>query len=148
MIIKPKVTSWGFLGPVAYKSYHCVSVRNRFPLKLYVSLNNVVLQNIMRETNWIVIRTQLYRLFCKKSYSNDWDGPFRPGAILVLNSNDMTSLSASALNTDCTVSGLHSSIGRKGHSLQDYTGWMTEMQWKIAGSKRPFSVLCASFARR
>ena len=42
--------------------------------------------------------------------------PFRPGAIIVLNSNDMTSLFASALNTNSGISGLHSPIGRKGHS--------------------------------
>ena len=57
---------------------------------------------------------------------------FKPGAFLVLNSNGMASLLASALNTASTVSGLHSSIGRKGHSLQVYT---TEIQWKITGSK-------------
>ena len=56
----------------------------------------------------------------------------------MLNSNDMTSLSTSASNTDFTVSGLHSSIGRRGFSLQVYTGWMTEIQLKIAGSSLSF----------
>ena len=46
----------------------------------------------------------------------------------MLNSNDMTSILASALNTDSTVSRLHSSTGRKGYSLQGYIGWMTKIQ--------------------
>ena len=61
-----KETSCGILGPVAYKSYHCVSAWYRIPLKLYVFLENIVLHNIIGETNWIVIRTQFYRLFCEK----------------------------------------------------------------------------------
>ena len=48
--------SWGLLGPVSFKSYHCVPVRNRFALKLYVLVKNIVLSNIMCEINWIVIR--------------------------------------------------------------------------------------------
>ena len=99
---------------MAFKSYHCVSVRNRFPLKLDVIPKNIILHNVMCETHWIAIRTQCV--------------PFRPAAILVLNWNDMTSLLASALNTDSAVSGLHSSIGRKGYSLQGYTRWMTEIR--------------------
>ena len=83
----PKEISWGLSGPVAYKSYHFVSIRNRFPLKLYVYIKNIVLHNIMCETNWIVIviRTQFYTLFCGKSCTKDRNGPFRPGAIIVLN---------------------------------------------------------------
>ena len=46
----------------------------------------------------------------------------------MLNSNVITSLLASALNIDSTVSGLLSSIGRKGHSRQGYAGWMREKQ--------------------
>ena len=104
-----KETSRGLLGPVAYKWHHCISVRIGFSLKLYAFPKNIVLHNILCETNWIVIRAQFYRLFCEKDIK-DRNVPFRPGAILVLNSNDMTSLSASASNTDSTVSGLHSSI--------------------------------------
>ena len=40
-----------------------------------------------------------------------------------------------------TVSGLHAAIGRKGHSLPGYPGWMTEIQWQITGSKGPFGPL-------
>ena len=40
----------GLLGPVAYNSY-CVSLKNYFPLKLYVFLKNIVLHNIIGETN-------------------------------------------------------------------------------------------------
>ena len=47
----PKETSWGLLEPVAYKSYHCVSLKNRFPMKLDVFLKNIVLHNVMCETN-------------------------------------------------------------------------------------------------
>ena len=134
-----KETSWGILGPaVPYKKYHCISVRTRFPLKLYAFLENIDLHNILCETNWIVIRAQFYRLFCEKD-TKDRNGPFRSVAVLVLNSNDMTSLSARALNTDSTVSRLHSSSGRKGYSLQVYTGWMTEIQLKSAGSSLSFS---------
>ena len=46
----------------------------------------------------------------------------------MLNLNDITSLLASALNTDSTISGQYSSIGRKGHSLQGYIGGITEIQ--------------------
>ena len=56
----PIETHWGPLGPVAYESYHCVSLKNGFPLKLYVFHKNIVLHNIMCETNWIVIRTKFY----------------------------------------------------------------------------------------
>ena len=61
LCINPKETSWGLKGPVAYISYHCVSLKNRFLLKRYVFLKNIVLQNIMCETNWIVITTTFYR---------------------------------------------------------------------------------------
>ena len=57
----PKETSWGLKGPVAYISYHCVSLKNRFVLKRYVFLKNIVLHNIICETNWIVITTKFYR---------------------------------------------------------------------------------------
>ena len=46
----------------------------------------------------------------------------------MLNLNDIASLLANALNTDSTISGQYSSIGRKGHSLQGYTGGITEIQ--------------------
>ena len=58
----PKETSWDTLSPVTYKAYHCISYMNRFPLKLYVFLKNVVLHNVMCEKNWIVITTQFYWL--------------------------------------------------------------------------------------
>ena len=102
-----------------------------FPLKPYVFIKNIVLHNIIGETKRIAIRTQFYRLFCEK----------------ITQKNEMRSLLTSALNTDSTVSGLHFSIGRKGHSLQGYTGWMTERHWKIDGLKRPVSVLYVSFAQ-
>ena len=60
-LFNPKETSWGLKGPVAYKSYHCVSLKNRFLLKCYVFLKNIVLHNIMCETNWIVKTTKFYR---------------------------------------------------------------------------------------
>ena len=41
---------------------------------------------------------------------------FRPGAVPVLNSNDMASLLTGPLNRDCTVLELHSFIGKKVHS--------------------------------
>ena len=50
-IINPKATSWGLKGPIAFISYHCVSLKNRFLLKRYVFLKNIVLHNIMCETN-------------------------------------------------------------------------------------------------
>ena len=59
--VDPKETSWGLKGPVAYLSYHCVSLKNRFLLKRYVFLKNIVLHNIMCETNWIVITTKFYK---------------------------------------------------------------------------------------
>ena len=136
-----------FLCPVGYKSYQCVSLRNRFPLKLYVFLKNIVLHSIMCETSWTVIRTQFYRLLSEKLHK-DPNGPFRPGAIIVLHSNDITSLLASVLNTYSTLSWPHSSSRKKGHSLQGYTGWMTEIQWKIVRSKKPVSVIHASLVRR
>ena len=55
----------------------------------------------------------------RKSYTKKRNGPFRPAAIIVFNSNNMTYL----------------------------LGLMIEIHWKIAGSKRPVSVLYASFAR-
>ena len=63
--VNPEETSWDLLGPMAYKSHHCVSVRNCFPLPLkrYVFLKNIVLHNIVCETNWIEMRTQFYILF-------------------------------------------------------------------------------------
>ena len=64
--INPKETSWSPKGPVAYISYHCVSLKNRFLLKRYVFLKNIVLQNIMCETKWIVITSKFYRYFCEK----------------------------------------------------------------------------------
>ena len=145
--LNPKQTSWDLLCPVAYKSYQCVSLRNRLPLKLYVFLKNIILHSIMCEISWTVIRTQFYRLLSEKVHK-DPNGPFRPGAIIVLHSNDITSLLASVLNKYSTLSWPHSSSRRKGHSLQGYTGWMTEIQWKIARSKRPVSVIHASFVRR
>ena len=36
-----KETSWGLEGPVAYISYHCVSLKNRFLSKCYV-LHNIM----------------------------------------------------------------------------------------------------------
>ena len=60
-LLNPKKTSWGLKGPVAYISYHCVSLKNRFLLKRYVFLKNIVLHNIMCETNSIVITTKFYR---------------------------------------------------------------------------------------
>ena len=59
-VINPKETSWGLKGPVAYRSYHCVSLENRFLLKRYVFLKNIVLRNIMCETKWIVITTTFF----------------------------------------------------------------------------------------
>ena len=59
--LNPKGTSWGLKGPVAYISLHCVSLKNRYLLKRYVFLKNIVLHNIMCETNWIVITTKFYR---------------------------------------------------------------------------------------
>ena len=61
VFFNPKETSWGLKGPVAYISYHCVSLKNRFLLKRYVFLKNIVLHNIMCETNWIVITTKFDR---------------------------------------------------------------------------------------
>ena len=49
LYINPKETSWGLEGPVAYISYHCVSLKNRFLLKGYVFLKNIVFHNIMCE---------------------------------------------------------------------------------------------------
>ena len=142
VFFNPKETSWDLLGPMTYKLYHCVSVRNCFPWKFYVFLKSIVLHNIMCEKkNWILSGIQFCRLFREKATETT-------RATLVLNLNEMTSLFAAALNTESTASGLHSSIGWKGHSLQGYTGSMTEIQWKIAGSKRPLSVLYASFAQR
>ena len=60
-VINPKETSWGLKGPVAYISYHRVSLKNRFLLKRYVFLTNIVLHNVMCETNWMVITTKFYR---------------------------------------------------------------------------------------
>ena len=63
-MFNPKETSWGLFGlkgPVAYISYHSVSLKNRFLLKRYVFLENIVLHNIMCEINWIVITTKFYR---------------------------------------------------------------------------------------
>ena len=64
--LNAKETSWGLKGPVAYISYHCVSLKNRFLLKRYVFLKNIVLHNIICETKWIVITTKFYRFFCEK----------------------------------------------------------------------------------
>ena len=85
--LNPKETSWGLKGPVAYVSYRGISLKNRFLLKRYVFFKNIVLHNIMCETNWIIITTKIYRW---KSYTKDWNGPLMPGAILVRNSNKMT----------------------------------------------------------
>ena len=52
---------WRLLGPVAYTSYHCVSLKNRPPLKLHLFHKNIVLHNIMCETNCTVIRAKFYR---------------------------------------------------------------------------------------
>ena len=41
---------------VVYKSNHRVSLRNHFLLKRYVFLKNIVLHNVMCETNWTVTR--------------------------------------------------------------------------------------------
>ena len=60
-LFNPKETSWGLKGPVAYISYHCISLKNRFLLKRYVFPKDIVLHNIMCETNWIVITTKFYR---------------------------------------------------------------------------------------
>ena len=57
-VFNPKETSCSLLDPVAYKLFYCVSARNRFPLKLYVFLKNIVLHNIMSDPKWIVISTQ------------------------------------------------------------------------------------------
>ena len=59
-VFNPEETSCGLLDPVAYRLYHCVTARNRFHLKLYVFLKNIVLHNIMSQPNWIVVRTQFY----------------------------------------------------------------------------------------
>ena len=66
MIVNPKETSWGLKGPVAYISHHCVSLKNRFLLKRYVFPKNIVLHNIMCETNWIVITKNFTDSFVKK----------------------------------------------------------------------------------
>ena len=58
--IDPNENPWGLLGMVAYKSCHFVSLKKTFPLKLRVFLKNIVLHNIMCETNWIVIKTKFY----------------------------------------------------------------------------------------
>ena len=60
-VFNPKKTFWGLRGPVAYISYDCESLKNRFLLKRYVFLKNIVLHNIMCETNWSVITTKFYR---------------------------------------------------------------------------------------
>ena len=78
-LFNQKETSWGLLGPVVYKSYHCVSARNRFPKKLHVFLNNIVLHNIMCETNCTVIKTQFCRLFCEKVTQKTETGLLGPG---------------------------------------------------------------------
>ena len=39
--LNPKETSWGLKGPVAYISYHCVSLKNRFLVKGYVFLKKL-----------------------------------------------------------------------------------------------------------
>ena len=85
-----KETSWGLKGPVAYISYHRVSLKNRFLLKHYVFLVNIVSQNIMCETKWIVITTKFYKYFGEKVTQKTETGLFRPGAILVRNSNKIT----------------------------------------------------------
>ena len=61
MSVNPKETYWGLKGPVAYISYDWVSLKNRFLLKRYVFHKNIVLHNIVCETNWIVITTKFYR---------------------------------------------------------------------------------------
>ena len=80
----PKETSWGLLGQVFYKSYHCVFVRNCFPLKLYVYLKNIVLHNILCEIYWIVFRTQFYRMCCEKVTQKSETGPVGPQPSLFL----------------------------------------------------------------
>ena len=77
--INPKETSWGLKGPVAYISYHCISLKNRFLLKRYVFLKNIVLHNIMCETKWIVITTKFYRCFCAKVTQKTEMGLLGPG---------------------------------------------------------------------
>ena len=77
--LNPKETSWGLKGPVAYISYHCVSLKNRFLLKRYVFLKNIVLDNIMCETKWIVITTKFYRFFCEKVTQKTETGLLGPG---------------------------------------------------------------------
>ena len=83
----PKETFRGLLSPLAYDAYHCWSTRNHFPLKFYTFLKNIVLHNIMCETNSIVLRTQFNRFY---NDTIDRNGAVMPGSILVLNSNDMT----------------------------------------------------------
>ena len=80
--LNPKETSWGLKGPVAYISYHCVSLKNRFLLKRYVFLRNIVLHNIICETNWIVITTKFYRQFCEKVTQKTETGLLGPGPSL------------------------------------------------------------------
>ena len=73
-----------------------------------------------------------------KSYTKDRNGPSKPKAILVLNSNDMTSLLANALNTNSTVSGLYYSIGRKGQSYRVTLDGCEKYSEKLLGRKGPF----------
>ena len=64
------------------------------------------------------------------------------GAILVLNSNDMTSLLANDLTTDSTVSGLHS-VGKGIPHGITLNGWQKYSE-KLLSQK----VFYSSFARR
>ena len=59
--LNPKETSCDLKGPVAYISYHCVFLKNRFLLKRYAFLKNIILHSILYETNWIMLTTKFYR---------------------------------------------------------------------------------------
>ena len=48
-------------------------------MKRYVFLKNIVLHNIVCETNWIVITTKFYRWFCEKVTQKTETGLLGPG---------------------------------------------------------------------
>ena len=95
-----------------------------FLLKLYVFIKNILLHNLMCEIKRIVTIKDMNN-FLKNLQKENRNGPYRPGGIPVLNSNDRTFLSARPLNFHYTLSELHSSIGI-GKGIPAGLQWITD----------------------
>ena len=88
----PKETSWGLKGPVAYISYHCVIWKESYSLETLCIPQEYCFTQYYVWNKLDCNSNKILQIVLWKSYTKDWNGPLRPGAILVRNSNKMTYL--------------------------------------------------------